>query len=216
VKDDLVHEEERKNEGQKSGCKDEERQSEGEERVKREVVYFSLEMMASVYCEVEAFPPKSPVMALPSAMVYTNKSNKHQDIPIDGSGSSQLTSKMAFSMLSACLNKFMCLYMTRCRPTSVDPFSELHPEHRTVHSGSPQHHQRTQQQGGRVGQSFSGDIRSGTVDGLENGSVLSDVTRWRQTETSNKTGAHVGQDVSVQVGHDHDGVSVRSRVLNNL
>jgi hypothetical protein len=31
--------------------------------------HYSLEMMAEVYSEVDAFPPKSPVMDLPSAMV---------------------------------------------------------------------------------------------------------------------------------------------------
>ena len=80
----------------------------------------------------------------------------------------------------------------------------------------PQHHHRGQQQRGGVGQSLSGDIGCGTVNGLEDGSVLSNVTRWRQTETSDKTGTHVGQDVSVQVGHDHDGVGVRSGVLDDL
>ena len=54
------------------------------------------------------------------------------------------------------------------------------------------------------------------MNGLEDGSVLSNVTRWRQTETSDETGTHVGQDVSVQVGHDHDGVGVRGGVLDDL
>jgi len=31
---------------------------------------YSFEMMAEVYSEVDAFPPKSPVMDLPSAMVW--------------------------------------------------------------------------------------------------------------------------------------------------
>jgi len=39
-------------------------------------VYLTLEMMASVNCEVEPFPPKSPVMALPSAMVCACGANK--------------------------------------------------------------------------------------------------------------------------------------------
>jgi hypothetical protein len=44
---------------------------------------------------------------------------------------------------------------------------------------------------------------------------LSDVTRRSQTQTTDQTGAHVGQDITVQVGHDHDSVSIRCRVLND-
>ena len=77
-------------------------------------VYLTLEMMASVNCEVEPFPPKSPVMALPSAMVcvcaeqtsaFSIQTSQYQS-PLRHA---RLTSKMAFSMLSAYSNKFMCL-----------------------------------------------------------------------------------------------------------
>lgn len=44
---------------------------------------------------------------------------------------------------------------------------------------------------------------------------LSDVTRRSQTQTTDQTGTHVGQDITVQVGHDHDSVGVRCRVLND-
>ena len=42
------------------------------------------------------------------------------------------------------------------------------------------------------------------------------VARGRQTETTNQTRAHVGQNVTVQVGHDHHAVRVRRGVLGNL
>ncbi len=45
---------------------------------------------------------------------------------------------------------------------------------------------------------------------------LSNVTRWGETKTTDKTGAHVGQDVTVQVGHDHDSVSVWLGILHDL
>lgn len=37
-----------------------------------------------------------------------------------------------------------------------------------------------------------------------------------QSETSDQTSAHVGKDVTVQVGHDHDTVSVGGGVLSDL
>lgn len=43
-----------------------------------------------------------------------------------------------------------------------------------------------------------------------------DVTRRRETETSNQARAHVGQDITIQVGHDHHPVSVRRGVLGDL
>ncbi len=45
---------------------------------------------------------------------------------------------------------------------------------------------------------------------------LANVTRRGQTETTDEARAHVGQNVTVQVGHDHDTVCVRLRVLHNL
>lgn len=44
----------------------------------------------------------------------------------------------------------------------------------------------------------------------------SNVSRRSETQSSNKTGAHVGQDITIQVRHDHDPVGVRSWVLNDL
>lgn len=44
----------------------------------------------------------------------------------------------------------------------------------------------------------------------------SNVARRRQAKTTNQTGTHVGQDVTVKVGHDHHAIRVRPRVLDNL
>lgn len=48
------------------------------------------------------------------------------------------------------------------------------------------------------------------------GAHLSNVTRRRETETTDKTSTHVGQDVTVQVWHDHDAVSIWLGVLYDL
>jgi len=83
----------------------------------------------------------------------------------------------------------------------------------------PQHHEGGEEKSGRVGKTLALNVRSGTVDGLEDGSVFTDVTRWSQTETTNETGRQVGQNVTVpvistsqdscrvfslQVWHDHN------------
>lgn len=44
----------------------------------------------------------------------------------------------------------------------------------------------------------------------------SNVARRRQAEATNETSTHVRQDVTVEVGHDHDTVRERPRVLDNL
>jgi len=54
------------------------------------------------------------------------------------------------------------------------------------------------------------------VDSLEDGSVLSNVTRWGETETTNETGGKIGEDITVQVGHDHDGVGEGGWVGSDL
>lgn len=54
------------------------------------------------------------------------------------------------------------------------------------------------------------------MDRLEDRRISADVSRGRQTKTTDEAGAHVGQNVTVQVWHDHDAVRVGSGVLNNL
>lgn len=77
------------------------------------------------------------------------------------------------------------------------------------------HHDTGEKESGRVGLSLSSDIRSGTVNSFEDGSVLSDVSRGSESETSDQTSTHVGKNITVEVRHNHDSVSVRSRVLND-
>ena len=43
-----------------------------------------------------------------------------------------------------------------------------------------------------------------------------DVSRGSETESTNQSSTHVGQDVTVQVGHNHHSVGVGSGVLDNL
>jgi hypothetical protein len=79
-----------------------------------------------------------------------------------------------------------------------------------------QHHHGAEQQGGRVGLALTSNIGSGTVDGLENGALVTNVTRGGKTQTTNQTSAHVGENVTVQVGHDKNLVVVGKRVGNHL
>ena len=78
------------------------------------------------------------------------------------------------------------------------------------------HHDTAQQQSSGVGKTLAGDIRSGTVDGLEDGALVTDVTRGGETKATDQTGTHVGQNVTVQVGHDEDFVVVRGGVGDDL
>ena len=75
-----------------------------------------------------------------------------------------------------------------------------------------QHHDTAQKHSSGVGKALAGNIGGGAVDGLEDGALVTNVTRGGETETTDQTGAHVGQNVTVQVGHDEDLVVVRSRV----
>lgn len=79
-----------------------------------------------------------------------------------------------------------------------------------------QHHDGAEQEGGRVSQSLAGNIGSGTMDSFEDGALVTDVARGSETQTTNQAGAHVGQNVTVQVGHDEDLVVVGERVGDHL
>lgn len=72
----------------------------------------------------------------------------------------------------------------------------------------PEHHDGREEEGGGVGLVLASDIGSGAVDGLEDGDLVTHVTRGSETETANETGAHVGEDITVEVGHDEDLVVV--------
>lgn len=79
-----------------------------------------------------------------------------------------------------------------------------------------QHHDGGEQQSSRVGKTLASNVGGGTVDGLEDGALVTNVTGGSQTKTTDQTGAHVGQNVTVQVGHDKNLVVVRSGVGDDL
>lgn len=78
------------------------------------------------------------------------------------------------------------------------------------------HHDTAQKQSSRVGKTLPSNVGGGTVDGLEDRALVANVTGGGQTETTDQTGAHVGQDVTVQVRHDQDLVVVGGGVGNDL
>lgn len=82
------------------------------------------------------FPPRSPVMWVPLAMV----------------------SRAAFSMMAACSKRFMCL-----RVGSTWRQRESHVA-QSVRTGKdePEHHQATEEEGGGVGESLAGNVGGGS------------------------------------------------------
>lgn len=79
-----------------------------------------------------------------------------------------------------------------------------------------QHHDGTEEESSWIGQTLASNVRCGTVDSLEDGALITNVARWRQTKTSDETSAHVGENVTVKVGHDQDLVVVWSWVGDDL
>ena len=79
-----------------------------------------------------------------------------------------------------------------------------------------QHHNGRQEQSSGVSKTLASNVRGGTVDSLEDGALVTDVTGGGQTKTTDQTGAHVGQNITVQVGHDKDLVVVGSGVGDDL
>lgn len=79
-----------------------------------------------------------------------------------------------------------------------------------------QHHDGAEKERGGVGQLLAGNIGRRAVDGLEDGALVANVARGGQTKTANETSAHIGQNVSVQVGHDEDLVVVGNGVGDHL
>lgn len=55
-----------------------------------------------------------------------------------------------------------------------------------------------------------GEIYSGVA------TDLADVARGSKPQTANETSAHVGEDITVKVGHDHDPVVIRLGVSRDL
>jgi hypothetical protein len=68
--------------------------------------------------------------------------------------------------------------------------------------------------GRNTGRGLPGDIRSRTVNGLKDGGVLSNVARRSESETADETGAHVGEDITIELRNGARGISFR-RVLGS-
>ncbi len=79
-----------------------------------------------------------------------------------------------------------------------------------------QHHDGREEERSRVGELLASNVGRGTVNSLEDGALITNVSRGSETKTTDKTSAHIGENVSVQVGHDKDLVVVGKRVGDHL
>jgi hypothetical protein len=79
-----------------------------------------------------------------------------------------------------------------------------------------QHHDGAEEKSSWVGKLLASNVGRGAVDSLKDGALVSNVSRGGQTKTANETSAHVGENVSVQVGHDEDLVVVGQGVGDHL
>jgi hypothetical protein len=68
-----------------------------------------------------------------------------------------------------------------------------------VETHVPKHHDGTEQKSSRVGKTLAGNVGSGTVNGLEDGSVLANVTGGGETETTDETGGKIRENVTVKL-----------------
>lgn len=79
-----------------------------------------------------------------------------------------------------------------------------------------QHHNGGEEERSGVGELLASNVRGGTVDGLEDGALVTNVSGRCKTKTTDQTSAHVRENVSVQVRHNEDLVVVGQRVGNHL
>jgi hypothetical protein len=79
-----------------------------------------------------------------------------------------------------------------------------------------QHHDGGQEKRSGVSELLALNVGCGTVDSLEDGALVTNVSGRSKTKTTNETGAHIRQNVSVQVGHNEDLVVVGSGVGDHL
>lgn len=74
-----------------------------------------------------------------------------------------------------------------------------------VETKVPQEHGTGENHGSRVGLVLALDVETDvTAAGLEDGDLAAHVATGDDTGATDETGANVGQDTAVQVGHDHD------------
>jgi hypothetical protein len=79
-----------------------------------------------------------------------------------------------------------------------------------------QHHDTAEQERSGVSKGLAGNVRSRTVHSFEDRALVTNVSGRCKTETANETGAHVRENVTVQVGHDKDFVVVWRGVSDHL
>ena len=91
----------------------------------------SFSIIAAVYSDVDALPPRSPVIVLPSAIVLLPWRSSQRTHLSEQTGSPTVSA--AFSILSAYWLRFMCLPETRQRTSHNAGGHEIN---------GPQHHER--------------------------------------------------------------------------
>lgn len=79
-----------------------------------------------------------------------------------------------------------------------------------------EHHDGAKEESSRVGKALASNVRSRSVDSLEDRALIADVPRRSETKTPDQASAHVGQDVAIQVGHDKNLVVVGGGVGDDL
>lgn len=79
-----------------------------------------------------------------------------------------------------------------------------------------QHHNGGEKQGSWVSKTLTSNVWSRAVDGLEDGDLVTHVTRWGQPKTTNETGAQIRHDVTVEIWHHHHAVLVLTWVSDHL
>lgn len=79
-----------------------------------------------------------------------------------------------------------------------------------------QHHDGTEEEGSRVGKVLASNVGSGAVDSLEDRALITNISGGGKSKATDETGAHIGQNVTVEVGHDKDLVVVRGGVSDHL
>ena len=92
----------------------------------------------------------------------------------------------------------------------------LYPVGMIVQPHMLQHHDTTQQQRRRVGELLALYVRRGPVHRFEDGALIANVAGWCESQPTDQAGAHVGQDIPVQIRHDENLVVVRDRIRHHL
>ena len=65
-----------------------------------------------------------------------------------------------------------------------------------------EHHHSSEQEPGRVSQVLTGTAGSRAMDGFKHGTIVTDICRARKANRARDLGRYVGENISVEVGHD--------------